>query len=43
MYNNVSVGCQKGKRPWTVTYTSTTNGSDKSVQKIKRQREVLIG
>jgi hypothetical protein len=34
VYNNVSVGCVKGKRPWTVTYTSTTNGSNKSVQSI---------
>jgi hypothetical protein len=34
VFNNVSVGCVKGQRPWTVTYTSTTNGSNKSVQSI---------
>ena len=34
VYNNVSVGCVNGKRPWTVTYTSTTNGFDKSVQTV---------
>lgn len=33
-FSNVSVGCLKGKRPWTVTYTSTTNGSNRSVQTI---------
>jgi hypothetical protein len=34
VFNNVSTGCQKGKRPWSVTFTSTTNGSDRSVQTV---------
>ncbi len=34
-YNNVSVGCLKGKRPWTITFYSTTNGSNQSVQTVK--------
>ena len=29
VFNTVSVGCQKGKRPWSITYTSTTNGHDR--------------
>jgi hypothetical protein len=29
IFNNVSVGCQKGKRPWSITFTVTTNGSDR--------------
>ena len=24
VFNNVSVGCQNGKRPWSITYTATT-------------------
>jgi hypothetical protein len=28
--NNASIGCLKGKRPWSITFTSTTNGSNRS-------------
>jgi hypothetical protein len=35
VFNNVSVACQGGKRPWSVTYTATTNGSDKEIQTVK--------
>jgi hypothetical protein len=35
VFNNQSVGCLKGKRPWSVTYTSTTNGSNKDVSTFK--------
>jgi hypothetical protein len=35
VFNNVSVGCLKGKRPWSITYTSTTNGSDRQTSTIK--------
>jgi hypothetical protein len=34
VFNNISVGCQNGKRPWSVTYTATTNGSDKQVSTV---------
>lgn len=34
VYNDVSVGCQKGKRPWSITFTATTNGSDKLTQTV---------
>ena len=34
VFNNISVGCQKGKRPWTVTYTATSNGSDKETKTV---------
>ncbi len=34
IYNNVSVGCLKGKRPWSVTYTATTNGTDKQTSTV---------
>jgi hypothetical protein len=34
-YNNVSVGCVKGKRPWSFTYYSTTNGHNKDVATVK--------
>jgi hypothetical protein len=34
VFNNQSVGCLHGKRPWTVTYTTTTNGSDRTVVTI---------
>ena len=34
VFNNVSVGCQKGKRPWSITYTSTTNGSDRQTSTV---------
>ena len=29
VYNNASIGCLHGKRPWSVTFTSTTNGSNR--------------
>jgi len=29
-----SIGCLKGKRPYTITFTATTNGSDKNVQSV---------
>ncbi len=32
--NNASVGCLKGKRPYTILFTSTTNGSNRFHQKI---------
>jgi hypothetical protein len=32
--NNESVGCLKGKRPWSITYTATTNGSNKETQTV---------
>ncbi len=35
VYNNVSVGCLHGKRPWTITYTATTNGHDKQTTTVK--------
>jgi hypothetical protein len=34
VFNNVSVGCLKGKRPWSITYTATTNGSDRETQTV---------
>lgn len=34
VFNNVSVGCQKGKRPWSITYTSTTNGHDRQTSTV---------
>jgi hypothetical protein len=34
VFNNQSVGCLHGKRPWSITYTSTTNGSDRSVSTV---------
>ena len=34
VFNNVSVGCLKGKRPWTITYTSTTNGTDRQTSTV---------
>jgi hypothetical protein len=34
VFNNVSTGCKSGKRPWTVTYTATTNGSNKQVSTV---------
>ena len=34
IYNNVSVGCQKGKRPWSITYTATTNGHDRQTSTV---------
>ncbi len=33
--NNVSFGCLHGKRPWSVTYTATTNGHDRQVSTVK--------
>jgi hypothetical protein len=33
--NNMSVGCLHGKRPWSVTYTNTTNGHDHQVATVK--------
>jgi hypothetical protein len=33
--NNASVGCLHGKRPWSVTYTATTNGHDRQVSTVK--------
>ena len=33
--NNVSIGCLHGKRPWSVTYTATTNGHDKQKTTVK--------
>jgi hypothetical protein len=34
VFNNQSIGCLHGKRPWSVTYTATTNGSDRETQTI---------
>jgi hypothetical protein len=34
-FNNESVGCLKGKRPYTITFTATTNGHDKQVSTTK--------
>jgi hypothetical protein len=34
VYNTVSVGCLHGKRPWSITYTATTNGQDKVTQTV---------
>ena len=34
VFNTVSVGCQKGKRPWSITYTSTTNGHDRQTSTV---------
>ncbi|HEY1508260.1 MAG TPA: hypothetical protein VGF93_04605 [Solirubrobacteraceae bacterium] len=34
VFNNVSVGCKSGKRPWSVTYTATTNGTSKETQTV---------
>ena len=34
VYNNVSIGCLKGKRPWSITFTATTNGSNKETQTV---------
>ncbi len=34
VYNTVSVGCLKGKRPWTITFYSTTNGSNSFKQSV---------
>ena len=42
VFNNVSVGCQNGKRPWSITYTSTTNGQRPPDVDGHRLREVLI-
>ena len=39
--NNVSVGCLKGKRPWSITFTATTNGRDKEVQTVTGSSPVL--
>ncbi len=33
-FNTVSVGCQKGKRPWSITYTATTNGHDRQTSTV---------
>ena len=33
--NNASVGCLHGKRPWTITFTSTTNGTNRSSSTVK--------
>jgi hypothetical protein len=30
-----SVGCLKGKRPYTITFTATTNGSNRITQSVK--------
>ena len=34
VFNNVSVGCLKGKRPWSITYTATTNGHDRQTSTV---------
>lgn len=34
VYNSASVGCLHGKRPWTITYTATTNGSDRQISTV---------
>lgn len=34
VFNNESVGCLKGKRPWTITFTSTTNGHDRQTSSV---------
>ncbi len=40
--NQASIGCQKGKRPWSITYTSTPDGHTKHSVHRQRQLEVLI-
>jgi hypothetical protein len=32
--NNVSVGCKNGKRPWSITFTSTPDGHTKHTQTV---------
>ena len=34
IYNNQSIGCLHGKRPWSITYTATTNGADRQVSTV---------
>jgi hypothetical protein len=34
VFANESVGCLKGKRPWTITFTATTNGSDRQTSSV---------
>jgi hypothetical protein len=34
VFNNESIGCLKGKRPYTITFTSTTNGSDRQTSSV---------
>ena len=36
--NNVSVGCLHGKRPWSVTFTATTNGQQPAARRRSRAR-----
>jgi hypothetical protein len=33
--SNESIGCLKGKRPYSITFTSTTNGSNRQVETVK--------
>jgi hypothetical protein len=33
--NNESTGCLKGKRPYSITFTATTNGSNREVKTVK--------
>jgi hypothetical protein len=35
VFNNVSTGCLHGKRPWSITFTATTNGHDRQVSTVK--------
>jgi hypothetical protein len=34
VFNNVSVGCLHGKRPWSITYTATSNGQDRETKTV---------
>lgn len=34
VFNNESVGCKKGKRPWSITFTATTNGHDRQTSTV---------
>jgi hypothetical protein len=34
VFNNQSIGCLHGKRPWSITFTSTTNGHDRQVSTV---------
>jgi hypothetical protein len=34
VFNNASVGCLHGKRPWSIQFTATTNGTDRQVSTV---------
>lgn len=34
VFNQESIGCVKGKRPWSITYTATSNGSDRETKTV---------